>query len=144
MVLNIFQAADSNFYAARRFSEWKHQYRILRSQQNCHAGAVWNGYIQQLHMALSAVLSERRVDSRTRITGLSDFSRVFAHPAKAQQHRQYIPRRVQIIHQGSNRGLMKVEKSDAEHFAGSPQQMRIQLNLRTYVPELNIRGRTRG
>jgi hypothetical protein len=33
-------------------------------------------------MALSAVRSERRVDSRTRITGLSDLSRAFCAPAK--------------------------------------------------------------
>jgi hypothetical protein len=29
--VTIVQAADSNFCEARRFSEWKHQHRILRS-----------------------------------------------------------------------------------------------------------------
>jgi hypothetical protein len=37
--VTIVQAVDSNFYEARRFSEWKHQHRILRSL-NCPGSSL--------------------------------------------------------------------------------------------------------
>ena len=37
--VTIVQAADSNFCEARRFSEWKHQHRILRSL-NCPGSSL--------------------------------------------------------------------------------------------------------
>jgi hypothetical protein len=57
------------------------------------------GYLPQLHMALSAVLSKRRVDSRTRVNQLACFIEGAMRPGKAQQHRQHIPRRVQNPYQ---------------------------------------------
>ena len=71
------------------------------------------------------------------------FSKASSRPGKAQQHRQYIPRRVQIATRSElPPGADKEERCGS--LAGSPQQYEIQLNFLTYVPELNICNRTRG
>jgi hypothetical protein len=84
-------------------------------------------------MALSAVLSKRRVDSRTRVNQIVCFIEGVIRPGKAQQHRQHVPRRVQILTRFEPRpGAGKEERCGA--LAGSPQQCKIQLNFLLMSP----------
>jgi hypothetical protein len=94
-------------------------------------------------MALSAVLSKRRVDSRTRGSSSSGLSKAFHARVKLNSIGSTYPGGYKSL-PGSNRSLAQIKKSDAEHFAGSPQQSEIQLNFLTYVPELNICGKHAG
>jgi hypothetical protein len=100
---------------------------------NLPQGSSSTGYLPQLHMALSAVLSKRRVDSRTRVNQLVCFIEGVMRLGKAQQHRQHVPRRVQILTRFESRpGAGKEERCGA--FAGSPQQCKIQLNFLLMSP----------
>jgi hypothetical protein len=103
------------------------------SVQICPQGSSLTGYLPQLQMAQSAVLSERRVDSRTRANQFVCFIEGAIRPGKALQHRQHIPRRVQICTRFEPQpGAGKEERCGA--FAGSPQQCQIQLNVLLISP----------
>jgi hypothetical protein len=77
-------------------------------------------------------------DQRLLVSGLS---KAYT-PAKAQQHRQNILQRLYGLKPGKPRPDASRKRCRA--FCGFPTEFELQLNFPTYVPELNIRGRTRG
>jgi hypothetical protein len=100
------------------------------------------GYVPRLHMALSAVRSERRVDSRTRVSGPPDFVEAL-----------YAWQKLNSIGSTNFRGANRHQRGTAVWcksedrcgaFCGFNHSNAKSSSTSTHVPELNIRGRTRG
>jgi hypothetical protein len=143
MALDIFQAADSNFYEARRFSEWKHQHRISgpnktaipkQSGTDIYSSYTWlsplcfpSGESTHEPGSLACLIYRGRLHARQKLNSIGS-----TYPGGYKSFIRFEPR--------PDEG--KEERCGA--FCGLTTTNAYPAQLRTYVPELNIRGRTRG
>jgi hypothetical protein len=132
-----FERLTATFARLGDFSNRNIKIKYSKSVQNCLQESSPTGDLPQLHMALSAVLSKRRVDERRGLPARLVYRRRFTPWQKLNSIGSYIPRRVQIVTRfESLPGAGKEERCGA--FCGFPTAMRNPAQLLTYVPELNI------